>query len=463
MLVAAKVIIGFGCLISITGLKGISAGKFTQFPEEVLEDDQDFEELLKARAEHAAQICNKYSEQSQPESLDERLNLFFMHYKGEKQLPIGEAIALDGVVPKIQICTPKQSDFAAGVKGFSDQIAQEFPSKVKGNKNDTDLIKKRLKVLMVSHPLERLVRAFDLVSKTMRDPTLDTIKKAYGKFNFKEFVDFILNGGKKFKRDPEFLVDWPLASEWAPFYENCPVCNPDLSPFLVLKSGANFEFEFEVLQDVFGLDDIEIPKFEQISDTMLKMMYSQIGKEQLDQLCDTYRIDMDMFRYSPEKFYSISNLGWNRQFASLVADLNRRMGLVKRLLHWIPRSQMKPVIEGLIMSKLRYGLPIFGQIRLTDQDCQTGNMKQVQVFLNKLMRLLAHKCLIDKVPTVELSQLTGIQSANKLCATSMLQELNCAQKGNLALSEILSTSPPQHSKYLRSTQSTAIPLPPRTI
>eukprot|EP00095_Tigriopus_kingsejongensis_P004230 maker-scaffold74_size411160-snap-gene-3.21 protein:Tk04230 transcript:maker-scaffold74_size411160-snap-gene-3.21-mRNA-1 annotation:"sugar phosphate exchanger 3-like" len=94
---------------------------------------------------------------------------------------------------------------------------------------------------------------------------------------------------------------------------------------------------------------------------------------------------------------SMSNLGWNRQFASLVADLNRRMGLVKRLLHWIPRSQMKPVIEGLIMSKLRYGLPIFGQIRLTDQDCQTGNMKQVQVFLNKLMRLLAHKCLIDKI------------------------------------------------------------------
>eukprot|EP00095_Tigriopus_kingsejongensis_P010105 maker-scaffold152_size304267-snap-gene-0.13 protein:Tk10105 transcript:maker-scaffold152_size304267-snap-gene-0.13-mRNA-1 annotation:"PREDICTED: uncharacterized protein LOC100891522" len=33
---------------------------------------------------------------------------------------------------------------------------------------------------------------------------------------------------------------------------------------------------------------------------------------------------------------------WNRQFASLVADFNRRMGLVKRLLHWIPRSQMKP-------------------------------------------------------------------------------------------------------------------------
>eukprot|EP00095_Tigriopus_kingsejongensis_P004644 maker-scaffold29_size597861-snap-gene-1.15 protein:Tk04644 transcript:maker-scaffold29_size597861-snap-gene-1.15-mRNA-1 annotation:"alpha-amylase 1" len=157
-----------------------------------------------------------------------------------------------------------------------------------------------------------------------------------------------------------------------------------------------------------------------------------------------------------------SNLGWNRQFAPLVADLNRRMGLVKRLLHWITGSQMKSVIEGLIMSKLRYGPPIFSQIRLTDQDCQTGNMKQVQVFLNKLMRLLAHQRLIDKVPTVELSQLTGIQSANKLCATSMLQELNRAQKGNLALSEILSTSPPQHSKNLRSTQSTAIPLPTRT-
>eukprot|EP00095_Tigriopus_kingsejongensis_P011290 maker-scaffold14_size734282-snap-gene-2.23 protein:Tk11290 transcript:maker-scaffold14_size734282-snap-gene-2.23-mRNA-1 annotation:"probable g-protein coupled receptor 125" len=118
------------------------------------------------------------------------------------------------------------------------------------------------------------------------------------------------------------------------------------------------------------------------------------GEKQIAFRGDTLEIQCQAQKQFPQQK---SNLGWNRQFASLVADLNRRMGLVKRLLHWIPRSQMKPVIEGLIMSKLRYGLPIFGQIRLTDQDCQTGNMKQVQVFLNKLMRLLAHKCLIDKV------------------------------------------------------------------
>eukprot|EP00095_Tigriopus_kingsejongensis_P000233 maker-scaffold55_size446313-snap-gene-2.16 protein:Tk00233 transcript:maker-scaffold55_size446313-snap-gene-2.16-mRNA-1 annotation:"hypothetical protein Y032_0089g2326" len=92
----------------------------------------------------------------------------------------------------------------------------------------------------------------------------------------------------------------------------------------------------------------------------------------------------------------------------------------------------------------------------------TGNMKQVQACLNKLMLLLAHKRLRDKVPTVELSQLTGIQSAKKLCASSMLQELNRAQKGNLTLSDVLSTSPARHSKNLRSTKSTAIPLPPCT-
>eukprot|EP00095_Tigriopus_kingsejongensis_P005525 maker-scaffold282_size228295-snap-gene-1.19 protein:Tk05525 transcript:maker-scaffold282_size228295-snap-gene-1.19-mRNA-1 annotation:"fmrfamide receptor" len=80
-----------------------------------------------------------------------------------------------------------------------------------------------------------------------------------------------------------------------------------------------------------------------------------------------------------------ANLGWTDNVAGLVTSLNQRVGLVRRLLKWIPRCQIQPIVDGLVISKLRYGLPVFGQVRLQDTDPTHGNMKKLQGVLNDLM------------------------------------------------------------------------------
>ena len=80
----------------------------------------------------------------------------------------------------------------------------------------------------------------------------------------------------------------------------------DLLPKFVLKTDSDdFDDEFIHLQEVFGLDDLDLPTVEVITDVSLKNLYSQLEKVDLDDLCDLYHVDLDMFQYSPEKFYSI--------------------------------------------------------------------------------------------------------------------------------------------------------------
>eukprot|EP00095_Tigriopus_kingsejongensis_P009268 maker-scaffold361_size196684-snap-gene-0.20 protein:Tk09268 transcript:maker-scaffold361_size196684-snap-gene-0.20-mRNA-1 annotation:"hypothetical protein TcasGA2_TC011954" len=93
-----------------------------------------------------------------------------------------------------------------------------------------------------------------------------------------------------------------------------------------------------------------------------------------------------------------ANLSWNYHVTTLISQLNQRIGLLKRLLAWIPRSQILPIpiVDGLILSKIRYALPVFGQIQVKYHDEKNGLMAKVQSVLNKLMRVLANTMIVDK-------------------------------------------------------------------
>eukprot|EP00095_Tigriopus_kingsejongensis_P000303 maker-scaffold785_size97262-snap-gene-0.15 protein:Tk00303 transcript:maker-scaffold785_size97262-snap-gene-0.15-mRNA-1 annotation:"unnamed protein product" len=148
-----------------------------------------------------------------------------------------------------------------------------------------------------------------------------------------------------------------------------------------------------------------------------------------------------------------ANLGWTDNVAGLVTSLNQRVGLVRRLLKWIPRSQIQPIVDGLVISKLRYGLPDFGQVRLQDTDPTHGNMKKLQGVLNDLMRLVANKRISDKISCVDLSEMTGIPSLNRICASATLKELKRASDLGWPLADVLEPAKTCYGMGLRSQTS----------
>jgi hypothetical protein len=71
-----------------------------------------------------------------------------------------------------------------------------------------------------------------------------------------------------------------------------------------VKAEDHLQEDIEVLRDIFGLEDFDFEE-ETIADSSLKAAFSQLNKQDLDDLVEHYRIDLEMYRYSPEEFYSI--------------------------------------------------------------------------------------------------------------------------------------------------------------
>ena len=63
-----------------------------------------------------------------------------------------------------------------------------------------------------------------------------------------------------------------------------------------------------------------------------------------------------------------SDLKWKRHIESLTEKLHNQIYLLRHLSHFFPHSTLKIVAEGLVTSHIRYCLPLFGRIRLSDWD-----------------------------------------------------------------------------------------------
>ena len=93
---------------------------------------------------------------------------------------------------------------------------------------------------------------------------------------------------------------------------------------------------------------------------------------------------------------------------------------MRRLQDRIPKKCLPRIAEGLIVSKVRYGLPVFGQVRLKQEDTASDESKQVQVALNKVMRLLTGKKQKDHVSIESLLSESGLLSYNQMLGQSIL-------------------------------------------
>ena len=62
---------------------------------------------------------------------------------------------------------------------------------------------------------------------------------------------------------------------------------------------------------------------------------------------------------------------------AVITTLIRRTLLIRRLSWRIPRDLLLPLIDGLISSKIRYGLPVYGRVRLREEDPSAGWQKRL--------------------------------------------------------------------------------------
>ena len=105
-----------------------------------------------------------------------------------------------------------------------------------------------------------------------------------------------------------------------------------------------------------------------------------------------------------------SNQGWKSQMygpGGMIMSLNSRMFTFRRLRNFhLSNSSLLKLVDGLFMSKIRYGLQLIGKVRLTESDPSNKDIENIQKVQNKLLRMLTKTKLMDMVSTATLLKQT---------------------------------------------------------
>ena len=85
------------------------------------------------------------------------------------------------------------------------------------------------------------------------------------------------------------------------------------------------------------------------------------------------------------------------------------------------------------MSKIRYGIALFGNVRISEEDPLSKTMQELQVVLNNTMRFLTNKKIADRITIEDLRERTKIPSVNQIAAEAILMEVFNAMKNQIPL------------------------------
>ena len=108
---------------------------------------------------------------------------------------------------------------------------------------------------------------------------------------------------------------------------------------------------------------------------------------------------------------------------SLISALNTRLFLIKRMSNFISEDRLRKIADSLYMSKIRYGVQLFGNVRMKNDDVEQKLLGSIQVAQNKLARFLNGNSLLDKIPSAQIYGELKMQSINQINAQIKLTDI----------------------------------------
>ena len=111
---------------------------------------------------------------------------------------------------------------------------------------------------------------------------------------------------------------------------------------------------------------------------------------------------------------------------SIVEKLNHRLYILRNISRLFPLRATKIAAEGLVASVIRYCLPLYGTVRLTESDPVRSDMHKLHVAHNEMIRTIYSKRKKDKVNMKTLRKEHNIQSINQMTCQAIATELRKA-------------------------------------
>ena len=114
-----------------------------------------------------------------------------------------------------------------------------------------------------------------------------------------------------------------------------------------------------------------------------------------------------------------SNQCWKSQIygtGGVIMSLNRRLFALRRLSNHLDNKLIMTMVDGLFISKIRYGIQLMGKVRIKETDPTNKDFDNIQMVQNKLLRMLTKTKLKDMVSTKSRLNQTNMMSVNQINA-----------------------------------------------
>ena len=100
----------------------------------------------------------------------------------------------------------------------------------------------------------------------------------------------------------------------------------------------------------------------------------------------------------------------------MIMSLNRRLFALRRLSNHLDNKLIMTMVDGLFISKIRYGIQLMGKVRIKETDPTNKDFDNIQMVQNKLLRMLTKTKLKDMVSTKSRLNQTNMMSVNQINA-----------------------------------------------
>jgi hypothetical protein len=110
-----------------------------------------------------------------------------------------------------------------------------------------------------------------------------------------------------------------------------------------------------------------------------------------------------------------NKLKWQEQHRNIVNTLREyKQPILNRLAYHLPRWVVVKLLDALVFSSIRYCLPLWGSMRLSDRESPTQLSKSIQVQINFALRCVLGLSLEDQVSVKKLNEMTNSLTLNQL-------------------------------------------------
>ena len=147
-----------------------------------------------------------------------------------------------------------------------------------------------------------------------------------------------------------------------------------------------------------------------------------------------------------------SDLKFTRQFDRVTTEANYALSTLKRLRQHLGNKELRTIADGLVMSKLRYGLQVFAaaSLRLNPTDPQSTAMQRIQRCQNDMLRIVTGNKRRDHVRIEDMLSETRFLSVNQTAAYSLLIEMWKAREFSVPYLDVLLEKRRLDDRTLRS-------------